>query len=144
MYSLKKFIFSLIIFSTFFFPSNSFAGKYGTGELKLSRSMVDYFIQYIRGEQFKYPSDFYVTEDGTDGTSWYCGEMTNCAPGSLSQDLEHCFRSTGKKCKKFARKRTIRWKNDINPGKGKASTISTKWTDQEIIDKLIELGFYSN
>ena len=27
--------------------------------------------------------------------------------------------------------------------KEKASTISTKWTDQEIIDKLIELGFYS-
>lgn len=121
--------------------SNSSAKRYGTGELKLTSSMVNFFIQYIRGDQFKYPSDFYVTEDGTDGTSWYCTEMTNCSPGSLSQDLEHCFRKTGKQCKQFARKRTIRWKNDINPGKGKMSTIKTKWTDQEIRNKLKELGF---
>ena len=70
--------------------------------------------------------------------------MTNCQEGSLVQDLETCSRVTGKECKKFARKRTIRWKNSINPGKGKVSRINSRWTDQEIIDKLIELGFYSN
>ena len=144
MLNLKKINLLLIILSMLLLPSKSFANRYGTGDLKLSSSMVDYFISYIRGEQFKYPSDFYVTVDGTDGTSWYCAEMTNCSPGSLSQDLAHCFRLTGKQCKQFARKRTIRWKNDINPGKGKASTISTKWTDQQIRDKLTELGFYDN
>ena len=144
MFNLKKIYLFLIIFSLLSLPSKSFANRYGTGELQLSSSMVSFFIQYIRGEQFKYPSDFYVTIDGTDGTSWYCSEMTNCSPGSLSQDLAHCFRRTGKECKQFARKRTIRWKNGINPGKGKASRISTKWTDQEIRDKLTELGFYNN
>ena len=144
MFSLKKIYLFLIIFSLLILPSKSFANRYGTGELQLSSSMVNFFIKYIRGEQFKYPSDFYVTLDGTDGASWYCSEMTNCSPGSLSQDLAHCFRLTGKECKQFARKRTIRWKNGINPGKGKASRISTKWTDQEIRDKLTELGFYNN
>ena len=38
--------------------------------------------------------------------------------------------------------RTIKWDNDINPGKGKMSRINSKWTDQEIRDKLTELGFY--
>ena len=133
----------LIIFSlSFTFQSKSFASKYGTGELKLTKSMVDYFIQYIRGKQFKFPADFYVTIDGTDGVSWYCAEMTNCNPGSLSQDLAQCSRVTGKECKKFARKRTIKWNNGINPGKGKKSRINSKWSDQEIIDKLVELGFY--
>ena len=139
----KKFLFILILSTSInsFSASESSANRYGTGELKLTSSMVDFFIQYIRGAQFKYPSYFYVTEDGTDGTSWYCTEMTNCSPGSLSQDLENCFRKTGKRCKQFARKRTIRWKNDINPGKGKMSTIKTKWTDQEIRNRLKELGF---
>ena len=30
---------------------------------------------------------------------------------------------------------------DINPGKGKASRISSKWSDAEIRAKLTELGF---
>ena len=51
---------------------------------------------------------------------------------------------TKKKCKQFAFKRTIRWKNGINPAKGKASTINSKWSDAEIYEKLTELGFYNN
>ena len=50
--------------------------------------MVRYFLKYIKGEQFKYPSDFYVTLDGTDGTYWFCREMTNCSPGSPTQILK--------------------------------------------------------
>ena len=34
--------------------------------------VVEYFIQYIRGGQFKYPMIFYVTLDGSDGTYWFC------------------------------------------------------------------------
>ena len=64
MFILKKINLLLIILSMLLLPSKSFANRYGTGELKLSSSMVDYFITYIRGEQFKYPSDFYVTVDG--------------------------------------------------------------------------------
>lgn len=131
----------IIFFIIFIFSTNSFAGRYGTGELKLSNSTVNFFIDYIRGKQSKFPADFYVTLDGTDGTSWYCSEMTNCSPGSLVQDLADCLRKTGKECKQFARKRTIRWQNGINPGKGKASRINSKLTDQEIRSRLKELGF---
>tara|TARA_B110000977_G_scaffold29678_1_gene38627 strand:- start:103 stop:525 length:423 start_codon:yes stop_codon:yes gene_type:complete len=124
-----------------FSSNNSYAARYGTGELKLTNSMVNYFIQYIRGKQFKYPSDFYVTLDGTDGTYWTCAEMTNCKSGSLVNDLKDCFRKTGKECKKFAWKRTIKWNNGINPGKGKISQIKNKWSDQEIRSHLKKLGF---
>ena len=48
---------------------------------------------------------------------------------------------TGKECKAFARQRTIKWKTDLNPGKGKVSMINSRWSDQEIRDKLKELGF---
>jgi hypothetical protein len=135
----KLFILIIILLS---FSINSFAGsKNGTGELKLTDSMANYFINYIRGKQFKYPAVFYVTVDGTDGASWYCSEMTNCSPGSLVTDLKSCFQNTGKECKRFAIKRSIKWKNDINPGKGKISRINSKWSDQEIKAHLKELGF---
>ena len=42
-------------------------------------------------------------------------------PGSASQDIKICQSKTGKKCRKFAFKRTVKWKNGINPAKGKAS-----------------------
>ena len=137
----KNFKFFIIFLFFIIFSNKLFAATYGTGELKLTDSMVNYFIQYIRGKQFQYPSDFYVTLDGTDGTSWTCAEMTNCSSGSVIIDLKDCFRKTGKECKKFARKRTIKWENGINPGKGKISQIKTKWTDQEIKSHLKKLGF---
>ena len=134
---------SFLLILTFFPINKSFSGANGNGELKLSSDLVYYFIQYIRGGQHKYPMVFYVTEDGTDGTYWYCPEMSNCREDSPSQSLQICLRQTGQECKRFARKRTIIWKNDINPGKGKMSKINSKWSDQEIIDKLVKLGFYS-
>ena len=61
------------------------------------------------------------------------------------QILEECSRySKDIECFLFARKRTIKWKNGINPAKGKASTIKSKWSDTEIKAKLTELGFYKN
>ena len=142
-YLYKKFALSFLFSLTILFChiSKSHAGKYGTGEIKLSNAVVNYFIQYIRGAQHKYPADFYVTIDGSNALYWFCAEMTNCSEGSLVSDLAKCLQVTGKQCKKFARKRTIRWKNDINPGKGKKSKISTKLTDQEIRNRLRELGF---
>ena len=46
--------------------------------------------------------------------------------------------------KKFARKRTIKWKNGINPGKGKMSRIDSKLDLEGLKAKLTELGFYGN
>ena len=135
-------IFKFIII-LFFFTNNSLAApKHGTGELKLSYGTTNYFIRYIRGEQFKYPAVFYVTVDGSSATFWYCSEMTNCRSGSHVKNLETCSRNTGMECNIFARRRTIKWQNDINPGKGKISRINSKWSDEEIRAHLRKLGFY--
>ena len=117
---------------------------YGEGELKLSDNIVEYFLKYIKGKNGKYPADFYITIDGTDAIYWTCRVMTNCAPGSAKTDLKICERETGKKCKKFARQRTIRWKNGINPAKGKISQINSKLDLSGLKAKLTELGFYGN
>jgi len=140
---IKKFIFilALSISINFISTSNSSANRYGSGELKLSPMVVGYFIHYIRGKQYQYPAIFYVTLDGTDATYWYCSERTNCQSGSPSQERAICLQATGQECRAFARQRTIKWKTDLNPGKGKISTINSRWTDQEIRNKLNELGF---
>jgi len=139
---MKKFLFigfiTLLIFS-----NNANAGRWGEGELQLTKNMADYFIKFIRGKGNKKPADFYVTLDGTDGTYWYCSH-SQCTEGDPVQDINDCERKTRKKCAKFSWQRTIKWKNDINPAKGKASTISSKWSDAEIYAKLTELGFYNN
>lgn len=140
---LKKIL--LILLCSYFLTGNAYSGnRYGKGELQLSSDVVSYFITYIRGGQHQYPSIFYVTQDGTNAIYWYCPEMTNCRSGSPSQEKLQCLQVTGQECSAFARKRTIKWENGINPGKGKVSKINSKMTDQEIIDKLIELGFYNN
>ena len=133
-------IVSLIIIISFF-SNKSFAARYGTGDLKLTDRVVNYFIYYIRGKQFKYPAAFLVTIDGSDAVYWYCSETTNCDGGSISQNLATCLRETGKECKQFARQRYIKWNNGVNPGKGKISQIKNKWSDQEIRSHLKKLGF---
>ena len=118
---------------------------YGEGQLQLTEGMVDYFIKYISNPGGrKYPSDFYVTIDGTDGTYWTCSQGANCAPGSAKTDIKQCESLTGKKCKKFARLRTVKQKNGINPAKGKAAKFSKKMSDQDFRYKLNKLGFYNN
>ena len=140
---IKKIILILVLSSSINFvtTTSSSAKKWGNGDLKLSPMVVEYFIIYIRGKQSQYPSIFYVTLDGTDAIYWYCIERTNCQSGSPSQERAQCMQVTGKECKAFARQRTIKWTTELNPGKGKVSTINSKWTDQEIRDKLNELGF---
>ena len=138
---MRRFKFFTVFLFLLFFSNNSYAARYGTGELKLNNNMVNYFIQYIRGKQFKYPATFLVTIDGSDAVSWYCSEMTNCSSGSISQDLATCLRVTGKECGQFARQRYIKWNNGVNPGKGKISQIKNKWSDQEIRSHLKKLGF---
>ena len=131
----------LLLFSS---VNYSYSGTYSEGKLQLTDGIVNYFIKYLRGGTNKFPSDFYVTFDGTGATYWFCSVHANCSAGVLKEDLTDCERRTGKKCGKFALKRYVKWKNGINPGKGKSSKFSSKWTDQQIKDKLHELGFYGN
>ena len=121
-----------------------FASDYdGEGELQLTNNMAQYFLKYIRGDGGGKPQVYFITTDGTDGMFWYCPE-TQCRPITPSLYKKKCENKTGKKCKMFAREKLIKWKNGINPGKGKISKINPKWTDTQILLKLTELGFYQN
>ena len=133
----------IIFFTLMIFNPAKSGNIYGTGELKLTDGVVKYFLQYIKGKSGNYPSDFYVSIDGTNAIYWTCSEMTNC-PAGTKTDLKLCEQKVGKECKKFARKRQIKWKNGINPGKGKISQISSKLDLNGLKAKLTELGFYGN
>jgi hypothetical protein len=118
------------------------AGTYGKGELKLSQATADYFIQYLKGGSSKSPMVFVVTNDGTWATYWYCpAGRSNCSSGSTTQFIKICERESDQDCSVFAKSRTVKWKNGINPGKGKESKFNSKWSDEEIYAKLTELGF---
>ena len=133
-----------IIFFTLMIFNPAISGPYGEGELKLSDRVVKYFLEYIGGKGFKSPGAFYVTLDGYGAMYWYCADGSNCAEGSTKTQEIQCEQVAGSKCKRFARKRTIKWKNGINPGKGKISRISSKLDLNELKAKLTELGFYGN
>ena len=77
--------------------------------------------------------------------NYYCPRGINCQGGD-QQALEQCSvisekYGSGAECYLFAFRRTIKWKNDINPGKGKVSKINSKWPRDKIIAKLTELDF---
>ena len=122
------------------------ASKWGKGELQLDDYVVEKFIEYLRIKPPGTPWQFAVSLDGRGYNYYYCPTGADCGGGGLSgQILEECSRySNGVECLLFASRRTIRWKNGINPAKGKASRLSGKWSDNEIKAKLTELGFYNN
>ena len=140
----KKF-FSLL-FIIFLLNTNSYAGKrdVGKGELILSYYIVEYFHEYIQGKSFRAPGVFVIAIDGSYATYWFCAEgfSTNCRFGNEAEYNRICEDSAGVECKIFARQRTIKWLNGINPGKGKVSRISYKLDLNEIKLRLKELGFY--
>ena len=120
------------------------ASKWGKGDLQLDDFVVEKFIKYLRGNASTSPHLFAVSIDGLGFNYYYCSQGTGCEGGS-EQILEECSKySKDIECFLFARKRTIKWKNGINPAKGKASMIKSKWSDTEIKAKLTELGFYKN
>ena len=131
-----------IIILSILLSSTSFAGvKKGKGEVTMTANTVDFFIKYIRGKKSQVPLAFILSSDGSWSHYWYCPMMKTCRAGNYMPTIRDCEEKTGVDCGLFARKRTIVWKNDINPGKGKASRISSKWSDAEIRAKLTELGF---
>ena len=149
---MKKIAFTFILFFIIFnFAKASSPGGWGSGQLQLSERAVQHFITYIRADTSKFkknkgqrahPIDFYITTDGALTSFWYC-PYPRCAPMDPVQAITTCERQTKKVCKRFALRRTIKWKNGINPG-GKASRFKSKWSDTEIKAKLKELGFYDN
>ena len=119
-------------------PANS--GAIGMGELKLSDGAVERFIKYLKGGWGNKPMVFLVTADGSGPSSWYCPEA-HCEPGNHKYEINACEDWYNKECKVFAKRKIVKWKNDINPGTGKESKFNSKWSDTKIRERLNELGF---
>ena len=143
MVKVKKIFIQILLF--LFLTNNSFSfDKWGQGDLQLTDATVNHFIEYVKLKGKKNPADFYVTTDGTDSVYYTCATAHSCSQGDPKADIRWCLEVTGKPCKKFARIRTVRWKNGINEGKNKTSKFSSQMSDQEIRAKLTSLGFYKN
>ena len=137
---MKKFLAALVLGSMLVFtPVNS--GPIGSGELTLSQSIAEHWMLYIRGGlNRKNPMVFLVTTDGIGSYFWYC-DYSQCQAGNSALEIQACERYfTGKECKIFARRRTIKWKNNINKG-NKKSRFNSKMSGAEVKAKLTELGF---
>ena len=138
---MKKLL-GIVVLSLLLICNAHAASKWGKGELTLSDGVTNGFIKFIKGNSTKSPHLFAVSIDGRTMMYYYCASGPNNCRGGDSHIIEECERrSDGVECALFARTRTIKWKNDINPGKGKASTIKSKWSEAEIRAKLTELGF---
>jgi len=136
---MKKLLGILIL--SLLLSTTSFAGvKKGKGEVKMTENSVERFIMYIRGKKSQKPLAFILSNDGDWSTYWYCG-AGSCRDANYMPTIRECAEETGGECGLFARRKTIIWKNGINPAKGKVSSISRKWSDTEIRAKLTELGF---
>ena len=135
--------FSLILIFSLVFSTSSFA-KTGEGDLKLNSGAIDYFITYLKGGNNQWPESFIISEDSSWYTYYFCAYGPGKCAGSDMPAIAQCRKATGKKCGTFAKGRTVRWKNGINPGKGKISRFNSKWDESQIIAKLTELGFYGD
>ena len=132
-------LFLILIFSLLFnYPS--FA-KTGEGELKLNSTALDFFIIYLKGGNNQWPESFIISEDSSWYTYYYCAYGPGKCGGSDIPAISECRKITGKKCGTFAKGKVVKWKNGINPGKGKISRFNSKWDESQIIAKLTELGF---
>ena len=140
-----KFLLTFIFY--FLFLTNSNAFKAGNGELYMSDRAVSLFIEYIRLKGGKKPYIFVIDHGGNEVNYYFCPQGTcQGGEGAAIQECETWSKkyANGDKCSLFARYRTIKWTNGINKGKGKLSKISSKLSDEEIIDRLYELGFIGN
>ena len=125
------------------FSVNAKSKNIGEGDFDMDDSTVWYFLEYIKGKKNGQPIAFLVSVDGSFSLYWSC-PTSNCSAGDEKSFIKHCEKQANGECKVFARGRYIKWKNGINPGKGKISKISSKLNFNELKSKLTELGFYEN
>ena len=146
---MKKVLSSSFIILTMclFLTNTTSAAEWGEGELKLSKRVLSKFITYVKNPNHsKAPHLFAVAKDGMEFQYYTCSAGLNQCRGGDERIIEECNgyskkHGSGAKCALFARNRTVKWDNGINPGKGKASKFNSKWSESEFISKLTELGF---
>tara|TARA_B100000686_G_C15936912_1_gene546935 strand:+ start:23 stop:433 length:411 start_codon:yes stop_codon:yes gene_type:complete len=131
-------ILGILIVVLLFVPTKVKAGPIGSGEIKLKPRAVSDFIYYIQMKDK--PHLFLITIDGSAGYYWRCPKGVQCVAGGYTQELAYCERYYQKDCKVFAKRRTVKWRNEINKGK-KESKFNSKMSSTEIKEKLKSLGF---
>ena len=113
----------------------------GKGELKLNDAMINYFIEYIQGKHTQSPGLFIMAKDGGWATYYYCPSGQGNCVYRISEGLHDCEKKARIECYIFARKRVVKWNNGINTGHYKKSSIKSKWSREQVVSKLTELGF---
>ena len=135
---MKKIIFFILIL----FPSTLLAG-YGSGELKLTDGAVIAFHKYITNPKGSpgtaNPLRAVVSHNGSYVHWFYCA-YSNCRASGDSELVKICERKQNHPCSTFAVRRSVKWKNGINPG-GKAAAFKKSMSLEEVREKLIILGF---
>ena len=146
---LRIFLISIFIF----FPSKSYA-KYGKGELKLSKEIMEYLMMYMYGAGNKKfsadkkrkndPSIMAVSQDGKSAYYYYCPaeyRAWGCIDNNTVNKAERkCEKfSNGSPCFTFAKKRLIVWKNGGEKVKIKKSDLKDPYL---VAKKIQDAGFY--
>ena len=146
---MKKFLLFFILM--FLINNNSYAGKWGKGELKFSKENLEHFIKYLYGSgpithnsdvvKKSYPMVFSSSEDGNWSFYYYCPVSRGCITDTIEiQAIKRCEKgSRGSECKTFAIERRIVWKNGNKKVKIKKSDLKTPHV---IAEKLKDGGFY--
>ena len=130
----------IILIFLILFPTTLLAG-YGSGELKITESGVKGFYNYLQGRKGP-PMRAVVTSDGSKFYWMYCpaSSAMRCQAGSDREVVSYCERKQSLPCATFAVRRSVKWKNGINPG-GKAAAFKKSMSLDEVRERLIELGF---
>lgn len=138
---MKKLI--AIIFLNILLVSNVNAG-YGKGELKLTEGAVRGFYKYItdpKGSPGRAtPLRMVVSHNGSYVHWFYCA-YSQCKSEGDSELVKICETKQSNPCSTFAVRRSVKWKNGINPG-GKAAAFKKSMSLDEVKEKLTNLGFY--
>ena len=136
-----KRLFTYLFLITLPLPAHSESTLYGSGEIKISPEMADYFVEYLK--ERNYPDTFVMTNNGYSWAYyWTCPEGLNaCRPSADSQDVKFCEMKSKKKCSIFAKLKKVVWNNGINLG-DKNSRFKSSWSESQIKAKLTKLGFF--
>ena len=147
-----KQIFLKVIFFVLCCNVSIAANKFeGYGKLTLQDVDVKILLEYLSPPAGQSPMIFLILPQNGKAiwsTYWYCPSGA-CQVLSKSRATKMCVEAAEKYYKKnivedcliFAKRRTVVWKNDINPGKGKISKINSRWDEKTVRAKLTELGF---
>ena len=148
-----SFVRILLLSILLFFPSKSYA-KYGKGELKLSKEVMEYLMMYMYGAGSKKfsadrkrkndPSIMSISQDGKTAHYYYCPAQYRawgCIDNNTANKSKRlCEKvSNGSPCFTFAKKRQIVWKNGGEKVKIKKSDLKDPY---QVAKKIQDGGFY--